>query len=94
MSKKYKLSEDIFVRIDMNTAFVYDGCKKQIYKIPIILGMILDAVRITARTIEEIQNELLTPFCSDPVIQTHKEKIKDCTMNLLNKNLIIIEKDS
>lgn len=94
MSIKYKLSEDIFVRIDMNTAFVYDGLKKQIYKIPIILGLILDAVRVEARTTDEIQNDLLVPFANDPDIQMHKEKVKACVSNLVDKNLIIIEKDN
>lgn len=94
MPKKYRLSKDIFVRIDMNTAFVYDGCKKQIYKIPIILGMILDAIRIEAHTAERIQNELLGPFANDPNIQKHKEKVKDCISNLADKNLIIVEKDN
>ena len=93
MSVKYKLSEDIFVRIDMNTAFIYDGCKKQIYKIPTILGMIMNMIRIKAHTIDEIQDELLIPFANDPDIQVHKEKVKDCILNLLDKNLII-EKDN
>ena len=94
MSIKYKLSEDVFVRIDMNTAFIYDGCKKQIYKIPIILGLILDAVRIEARTIDEIQSDLLAPFMNDPDIQTHKEKVRTSISNLVDKNLIIMEKDN
>lgn len=93
MLTKYKLYEDVYVRIDMKTAFIYDGSRKQIYRIPIILGLILDSVRTNALTIEEIQNEVLATLINDPNIQTYKEKVKYFISNLLDKGLIVIEKE-
>ena len=63
------------------------------HRIPIILGLILDSVRTNALTIEEIQNEVLATLINDPNIQTYKEKVKYFISNLLDKGLIVIEKE-
>ena len=90
MKNKYILSENVFVRLDLGKAFIYDGDNKQIYKIPLFYGMIMNEIRVEAKTFDEIHIKILSQVLGDKDFEQYVKKIQSCILKLIKYGFVVV----